>query len=201
MPKHTSEIKSQKAALREKIKTQKASLSPTYLQEASRAIVDQVIAMPAFLKAKVVFCYVSMSGEVSTRILIQETLKAGKMVVIPTITRDARGRKIMKVSELLDFDQDLTPGELGILEPKPESIRIIDPMMVDFALIPGLAFDALNNRLGYGAGYYDGFIPTLRKNCPLVAVAFDFQIVKKVPTEETDLPVSMVITDKAPFAH
>ena len=61
--------------------------------------------------------------------------------------------------------------------------------------IPGIAFDARGYRTGYGKGYYDRWL----KSVPLektVGLAYDFQITDKLPTEEYDIPVGVIITEK-----
>ena len=50
---------------------------------------------------------------------------------------------------------------LGIPEPRPD-LPEVPPAAVDWALVPGLAFDERGFRLGRGAGYYDRLIPLLR---------------------------------------
>ena len=62
-------------------------------------------------------------------------------------------------------------------------------------IMPGVAFDRKNHRVGYGGGFYDRFLekhPLIRT----VAVAFDFQILDQVPTEPTDIFPQIIITEK-----
>ena len=63
-------------------------------------------------------------------------------------------------------------------------------------IVPGLAFDKHNNRLGRGAGYYDRFLSTLPTDIPTVGLAFDFQIIDRLPQQkEHDIPVSHVLVN------
>ena len=64
---------------------------------------------------------------------------------------------------------------------------------IDAVIVPGLAFDRLNNRLGRGAGYYDRFLSTLPKNVTTVGLAFDFQLTESLPTEAHDVRLQQVI--------
>lgn len=48
---------------------------------------------------------------------------------------------------------------------------------IDFCLVPGLLFDPYGTRLGYGAGYYDRFLPKLSEDCTILAAGFDCQLV------------------------
>ena len=76
----------------------------------------------------------------------------------------------------------------------PEDEPFPDPSTIDFAVIPGVAYDVRGNRLGRGGGYYDRLIPKLR--CRTVGPAFSFQIFDSIPMEEWDCPVDEVITEK-----
>ena len=61
-----------------------------------------------------------------------------------------------------------------------------------------LAFDRRGHRIGYGAGYYDMTIATLRAKKPLVAVgiAFAAQEIAAVPTDPSDARLDLVLTER-----
>lgn len=59
-------------------------------------------------------------------------------------------------------------------------------------VIPLVAFDAQRNRLGYGGGNYDRYLPQLNGTCRQIAVAFAEQEVPAVPVEEHDVPVTVL---------
>jgi len=61
-------------------------------------------------------------------------------------------------SDLLEFGlvdklDDLKKGKFGVREPRSSKNTNID--FIDFFLIPCLAIDTNNKRLGYGGGFYD----------------------------------------------
>ncbi len=67
------------------------------------------------------------------------------------------------------------------------------------ALIPLLAFDRQNNRLGYGKGYYDKFLGKyLKKNINIITigVAFSFHKYDKLPTTQLDIKLDYILTEK-----
>ena len=68
-------------------------------------------------------------------------------------------------------------------------------------LVPGVAFTRQCQRLGYGGGYYDGFIRGLSHRPPLVAAAFSLQILPALPLSERDQSVDCVVTEDAEFRH
>jgi len=58
--------------------------------------------------------------------------------------------------------------------------------------MPGMAFDRDGRRIGYGGGYYDKFLAA-EPNHPAIALCYDFQVVDRLPTEEFDIPVDLVL--------
>ena len=71
------------------------------------------------------------------------------------------------ISKLTDLNQDIEIGAYSIREPKL-TLKMIDQEQLfrnfDIVYVPGVAFDMVGNRLGFGSGYYDNFIKSLRKN-------------------------------------
>lgn len=112
-------------------------------------------AYPEFVRAEVVFCYVSAHGEVGTRKLIEELLRE-KEVVVPYCV-DKEGNMIcVKINS----SRDLKEGSFGI--PEPKTPIEFPKEKIDFAIVPGIAFDKEGYRLGYGKGYYDRFLQDIK---------------------------------------
>lgn len=139
---------------------------------------------PEFVQSKVVFCYVSAHGEVDTRELLEELLKS-KTVVVPFCTDGVGNMICVKI----DSPDDLTEGHFGILEPK--NPVPFPKEQIDFAVVPGIAFDKDGYRLGYGKGYYDRFLaditPFKLGVCPR-----EF-FVSSLPRDEYDVKMNDVI--------
>ena len=135
--------------------------------------------------------YVNKDNEVRTEEMIKESLRMGKKVAVP-ITRVKE--KNLEPSLLTDYDLELSPGTYGILEPTEEYIRPISPEEIDLIIVPGVAFDRLGSRLGFGGGFYDNFLKRLPSSTTRIALAFQLQIVEQVPCEEKDQPVDIIIT-------
>ncbi len=86
---------------------------------------------------------------------------------------------------------ELQPGAMDIPAPLPH-LPEMPPESIDLLLVPGVAFTASGERLGYGGGFYDTFIP----RCPqarLAALAFAEQMVEALPTEEHDVRLPLVL--------
>lgn len=79
-------------------------------------------------------------------------------------------------------------------DPMLEAFPLVAPEDIDIVIVPMVAFDSLHNRLGYGGGNYDRFLPLLSPNTHIVGVAFTEQQIGRVPTEEHDRPLPLVIS-------
>ncbi len=123
--------------------------------------------------------------------LLWRVLSDGKALLLPRVERGGLG-----LYEVRDLAADLEPGTWGIREPKPARCPPADPGRVDFALVPGVAFDREARRLGYGGGFYDRLLAGgLPEATPLVSGAFGVQIVDEVPVDPHDAPVDLVVTE------
>jgi len=86
------------------------------------------------------------------------------------------------------------PGALGTSEPSPDAAEFVP----DLVLVPLLAFDRRRHRLGYGAGFYDRTLASLRARGSVLAVgvAFAAQEFPDVPIDGWDEPLDLVLTEQ-----
>ena len=173
-----------KKEIRKKVFAARKQHTDAWVEEMSKVITQRVVALPAFKHADRILAYADYNHEVITRYMIEEAWKAGKEVAVPKVVG-----KDMVFYRLTSFSQ-LEPSYFGIPEPvEGEIVDWDDALMV----MPGVAFDEQNNRVGYGGGFYDRF---LEKHPGIfrLAVAFDFQILDSVPTEPTDICPQIIVT-------
>jgi len=181
-----------KKQLRKEIISLRMSQPEEIVKEKSARIAEKVKGIPEFQKAGLVMFYIEFRNEVITSDLIKYCLENGKRVVIPiTDTKNTR----LIPSEIKDYPGDLTSGTWGILEPKPECVRPVEPKEIDFVIVPGVSFDEKGNRLGYGGGFYDRFLRLLRPEVSFAALAFELQIRDNVYPEAHDYPMRYVVTE------
>ncbi|MBI4714518.1 MAG: 5-formyltetrahydrofolate cyclo-ligase [Nitrospirae bacterium] len=181
-----------KAGLRQRTLRQRDALSDKERGEKSRRIQERLFALPSFLEASVVHFYLAVKSEVITEGMVRESLSRGKRVVIPVVDRP---HKRITLSELKDYDRELSPGFNGIPEPHAGRHRTVPLEAVDLMIVPLVAFDGTGHRLGYGTGYYDRLLGG-RKSWPiLVGLAFEVQEVPSIPSESHDVAMNWVITE------
>ncbi len=156
----------------------------------SRKIKDKLFQEEEFKKAKCVMFYVSTEEEVDTYRMIFEALEMGKRVCVPVILK---GLKKIVASEIKGSSA-LRKGPHGIYQPKESTINPVSLEDIDLVVVPGVAFDSCNIRLGRGYGYYDRFLCGLKEETKTIGLAFQFQVVDSLPRDSHDIPVSKTIT-------
>ncbi len=181
-----------KSIIRKKILKKRDKISRDKKTIKDLSIKQRLFSLREFMDAKIVFFYASFRSEVETLSMIIESLKMGKRVVLPKVQR--KGHRIM-LYEIIDISE-LSLGDLGIPEPPFFKARSLSLDEVDIIVIPGVAFDYSGNRLGYGGGYYDMLLAQRQKKIPIVALAYEEQLVDKIPSETHDIRIDMIITDK-----
>lgn len=182
---------STKKDLREKVKTLLRSQEEEKRLEKSLLIKNKLLNMDVFQRASNILFYASFDGEVDTFEMIISSIKLGKTVGLPVVKRD--GTQLLP-RIIHSFERDLEKGPYGIKQPKinPEN----EMKIIDLVIVPGLAFDKKNYRIGRGAGYYDRFLSALSDKIYTLGLAFDFQIIERLPQiDQHDVPVKHVLTN------
>lgn len=175
-----------KKEIRKKVFAARKQRTDAWVEEMSKAITQRVVALPAFKHADRILAYADYNHEVITEYLIEEAWKAGKEVAVPKVVG-----KDMVFYKLTDFSQ-LEPGYFQI--PEPASGEIVE-WPTALMIMPGVAFDRENHRVGYGGGFYDRYLEK-HPDVQRVAVAFSFQMFDQVPTEPTDICPQILVTEE-----
>jgi 5-formyltetrahydrofolate cyclo-ligase len=188
----------EKKTARGKFKPLRMRLSREEVLTKSARIKKLLFGLSEFTMAKTIAFYVAKQAgrEVETEEMIKESLMAGKRVLVPIV--DKAARKIF-FSELRDYDSELAPGEFDILEPKPSYRRLVPATESDLMIVPALVFDLQGHRLGYGGGYYDRLLrelASIKPSLPFVGLAYELQVVDKLPKTSRDVPVNILVTEK-----
>ena len=156
----------------------------------SAIIRDKLFREEEFKRAKLVMVYVSLKDEVNTLAIIDEALGMKKRVCVPVILKE---EKRLIAGEIEDRQKDLERQHFGIYQPKRGHVREVPLSDIDLVIVPGIAFDKHNMRLGRGHGYYDRFLSGLPSTTKTIGLAFDFQLVDNLPQDPHDIPVTKTI--------
>ena len=154
----------------------------------SRLICNELKMIEEVKHSNAIFVYLSYGKEVKTDEIIQYLLSKGKKVLVPKCNIDT---ETMIPVEITDFSQ-LEIGSYKIREPIVSNEYF---GRIDLAIIPGISFDRFGNRLGHGKGYYDKFLEDTNI-CKIGLCYSDCLSDKKIPCQDTDIPMDYVITDR-----
>ena len=182
-----------KVELRIKLLEKRAKLSPDEVSSKSIRAQNNLLGLKVFKDARLIMAYAPIRNEVHTWRVMEVLINQGKSAALPHVDKTNR---IIVPSMVKDITNDLVPGTYGILEPK--TIHPINPLEIDVVLVPGIAFDIKGNRLGYGGGYYDRFLPRCRLDACFIALGYDFQVLNDLSgiVEKHDQRVHYLVTDQ-----
>lgn len=179
----TTHTENEKKRIRKEIRSLKQNYSLEQKKELSWSILEKVEMVPEFQKAKTVMLYWSMMGEVHTHDFVCKWAKQ-KRVILPCVKGDTLDLKVFKgMDHLVDGEN------FGI--PEPDGPVFMEEEEIDLIVVPGVAFDKENNRMGRGKAYYDRLLKSL--SAYKLGICFDFQLLDKVPVDEHDIKMNQVV--------
>lgn len=182
----------EKEILRKRMLDMRRMLPPGETAERSRRIREHLFCTEEYKRAGTALVYVSTPDEVATDGIISRRLEERRKTAVPSLRKN---RKIITPS-LLESMDELSEGVFGIREPLEECIRPVGHSEIALVIAPGAAFDAAGGRVGLGGGYYDRLLSLLPRDAKVIALAFGFQVVDKVPAGPHDVPVDFVVTEE-----
>ena len=181
------DIKEQKKEIRKAVKALKNSTPQQERDACSLSIQQKLLSTGIFEQAGTILLYHALPDEVNTELLHSTLSKrrgANKKIILPVVEGE-----YLILKEYIP--QEMESGYRNISE--PTGTAVTDPSEIELAIIPGVAFDKCCNRMGRGKGFYDRLIPYLK--CPTIGLGFGFQMVDRIPCEEFDKPLDMVVTE------
>jgi 5-formyltetrahydrofolate cyclo-ligase len=177
-----------KKELREHMKNERNSMTVENKAAKDTNIFSKVIKSEYYKEAKTIMTYISFGSEVDTLSIIKHALENNKIVCVPKIINKSQGMKAIKIEALGDLEKN----NIGIMEPLSFDNEIISKD-IDLFLVPGLAFDKEGGRIGYGAAYYDRFLRESKNSSIKMGLAFDLQLIDRVPMTKDDVYMNVVI--------
>ena len=182
-----------KERIRKRVLAVRMGLDRGQVEASGQAILERVLSLEAYRRAKLVHTYVSSKeNEVDTRALICTCLAHGKRVAVPVVMP---GTKTL-AHALIDGLDQLVVGPWGLAQPDPAAaIWLPAEARIDLIVVPGLAFDRRGYRIGWGGGYYDRFLAQVQ--AVKIGLCYDALVLDCIPGEPHDVPVDMVVAETA----
>lgn len=176
-----------KNELRKQMKEKRDALSKEEIVKAGDLAAKMLLTQACFDQYDIVYLYASAGSELDTHAIFSLCHKLGKRVAFPKV----HSKESMEFYEVTDISK-LHKGAFGISEPE-ECLPVMRKK--GLMLLPGLAFDRQNNRMGYGAGYYDRYLSQFDlQHFYKVGLCYDFQLQKEIPVNDMDVPLNQVIS-------
>jgi 5-formyltetrahydrofolate cyclo-ligase len=182
-------IRQEKAAIRQAALARRDALDAAERLKASRALAKPAASFFGDVQGKRVSGFWPIRSEIDPRWIMRELAQQGARLALPCIEA---GRLVFRE---FAFGDRLRRAGFGLSEPSPELPEVIPAMM----LVPMAAFDREGGRIGYGKGYYDGFIASLveRGSGPrTLGLAFACQEVPSIPIEPHDQLLDAILTER-----
>lgn len=158
------------------------------LDTATKAVMDETIKrtflhLDEVKNARKICVYLSIHNEVETGDIIDALLTDGKELYAPVVVGD------IMIARRFDRISDLKSGAFGIPEPQGETVQ---PKDLDLIVVPMLGYNLSLDRIGYGKGYYDRFLPD---GVTTVGLAYHGQRFDFKP-DPFDKPLDVIVTDE-----
>lgn len=152
----------------------------------SEKLVQKLTATDEYINAKNIMIFYPLKDEVNLLSIINDTTKT---FYLPKIV----GENLLCCR--FDENTELCESCFHTKEPETNSEANIKPELI---IVPALAVDKNNYRLGYGKGFYDRFLGVNKDSnfAPKTIVCIPKElIVETICPNEFDIPVDLVITD------
>ncbi len=206
-----------KKEIRKQMISRRDAIGESERVELSARIAERLFAMNEYKNAGTVLTYASFRSEVATDEINRRIIADGKKLYLPkTYVKEG----ILRFFLVTDLNADMVSGAMGIMEPREEADRLYagkihgqggetndagtervpvdgEPEEGTLVIMPGVAFDADGNRMGYGGGFYDRFLAQsteLREHT--VMLAYCAQKADRLPTEVTDIRPKLILTEE-----
>ena len=183
-----------KKEIRQNMILQRNQLSKETVQKNSNSIMEKL--QPYVQKAENIMIFMNMKSEVEITRLIE--LYPDKKFFIPKTFPDRN----MKIN--LYNKNELVLHKFGYYE--SASDIFYDEKILDLIIVPAVAFDYTKNRIGFGGGYYDTFLSRIllndqnngknRNKLLVIGVCYDFQLIDYIPSEDHDIKMDYIVTEK-----
>jgi 5-formyltetrahydrofolate cyclo-ligase len=140
------------------------------------------------IKNKIIGGYYPYNYEADTLELLKKLEKKNYLISLPKINKNNK----MNFYQW-SFKDPLAINIYGI--PEPISKKKVNPEVL---LVPLVAYDGELNRLGYGGGFYDRYISSVKQDKKIIKIGlgFSFQKINKLPTNQYDKKLDYIITEK-----
>ena len=179
----------EKRALRKLYKSKRKELSFNAIEEMSLAIANKLLTLPIWEKRFFhLFLTIEEQKEVNTEFILNILHAKDKDVIV--------SKSDFEKNSLTHFLlTDTTPIKKNKYNiPEPVDGIEVPESKIEVVFIPLLAFDKNGNRVGYGKGFYDGFLANCAPDCIKIGVSFFEAEAQIDDLNPHDIPLDFCVT-------
>ena len=175
-----------KAELRRDMLKKRKHMETREVCEKSGLIAHTLLDLDCIQEASCVMAYCSYKNEPDLMSFVHALLDMGKHVALPYVTGDDS-----MIAVDYNCETVMKSNMYGI--PEPVLSNESENVEPDVVLVPGVAFGADLNRIGYGVGYFDRFLK--ETNAFKVGICYDMQVVPTIKAAPHDVRMDMIVTE------
>lgn len=179
-----------KTALRKYYLEKRSRLDWTDLNERSKSIADWVINGIDDFQLLFVHFFISIPGE--KELNTQPIFDFGKDHQMRMATSITRFKPKRLEHSIIDANTSFSAGIYNV--PVPSPIVSFDIHDLDLVLVPLLCVDHYGNRIGYGQGFYDGFLGQLPEQTKKIGLSLFPPVDHEIKRDDWDVTLDAVIT-------
>ncbi|MCE7998722.1 MAG: 5-formyltetrahydrofolate cyclo-ligase [Rhodobiaceae bacterium] len=189
-PTFTTATSASKSVLRQKALQIRSDARKALGESAGQAILDHFLADVPRTSGASVAGYFPIRSEADPMPLMGELGQLGHTCALPRVTGADKPLRFFRWKPGDKTDE----GAFGTRVPVKKAEEIIP----DILLVPLVAFDLRGFRLGYGGGFYDRTLASLRakRSCLAVGIAYSVQEYDMLPHDVYDQPLDWVVSEK-----
>ena len=176
-------LEEQKKALRKQVRELKKAIPAVEKELRSARLFEHLETLDVFREASTLMAYWAMEDEVQTREFILKWFTK-KQIILPSVDGDQLRLKVFTGLSQMEAGESF-----GIPEPGGEDF--LYPDTIRLVLVPGLAFDRDNHRMGRGKAFYDRLLPKLKAY--KIGLAFSCQVFNSIPSGPDDIRMDLVL--------
>lgn len=183
----TDDLRAWRRSLRETMLARRAALDEASRRAAETAVLRHLEALlPVLPPGPLSFTW-PIREEIDLRPFAAGLVGRGGIVALPVIVR----KNAPMVFRRWTPETPMTTGVWGIPVPEPDE-RVV-PRVV---LLPVVAVDREGYRLGYGGGYFDRTLPTIRPRPLVIGIGHAFARIDSIRPQPHDQRLDLLVTEE-----
>ncbi|HXZ97328.1 MAG TPA: 5-formyltetrahydrofolate cyclo-ligase [Burkholderiales bacterium] len=185
-----AQLKAWRRQLRAELIARRLAASPDDRSSWNEAISSYLLcAFPNLASGVVAFCW-PHQNEFDARFLMREMRDRGAITALPVVLAP----KTPMIFREWHPGVKVAKGVYDI--PYPVESPELTP---DTILVPMNGFDEQGHRLGYGGGYFDRTLASLKKHPCIIGVAYELARVPTIEPQPHDIPMDYIVTERGVY--